>query len=78
MNNDNTAEVRSFAMTGTGVYARVKGTMHGNDMNMSLELMTDSSFESGFLFQVMLEKYRVSPGYYLVPLKGGIPGGEGG
>lgn len=78
MNSDNTAEVQSFAMTGTGIFARVKGTMQGNDMNMSLELMTDSSFASGSLFQMILEKYRVSPGYYLVPLKGGIPKGEGG
>ena len=77
-NNDNTAEVQSFAMTGAGIYARVKGTVQGNDMNMSLELMTDSSFARESLFQMMLEKYRVSPGYYLVPLKGGIPGGEGG
>lgn len=78
ISNDTTAEVRSFAMTGTGIYARVKGTIKGNDMNMSLELMADSSLASESLFQMVLEKYRVSPGYYLVPLKGGVPGSEGG
>ena len=78
INNDNTAEVRSFAMTGTGIYARVKGTIRGSEMNMSLELMTDSSFAQGALFMMILERYRVSPGYYLVPLKGGIPKGAGG
>ncbi len=77
INSDNTAEVQSFAMTGTGIYTRVKGTMKGNAMDLSLELMTDSSFASGALLQMMLGKYRVSPGYYLVPLKGGIPRGEG-
>ncbi len=75
--SDDTAEVQSFAMTGTGIYARVKGTMKGTTMNLSLELMTDSSFASGPLLQMMLNRYRVSPGYYLVPLKGGIPRGEG-
>ena len=77
-NNDNTVEVQSLAMTGAGIYARVKGTVKGNDMNMSLELMTDSSFAPGSLFKMMLERYRVSHGYYRVPLKGGLPGGEGG
>ena len=74
----NSAEVKSLAMTGTGIYARVKGTVSENDLDLSLELMTDSSFRQGPLFQVMLGKYQVSPGYYLIPLKGGIPGAEGG
>lgn len=78
INNDNTVEVQSFAMTGAGIHARVKGIIQGNDMNMSLEMMTDASFAPGPLFQMMLENYRVSPGYYVVPLKGGIPKGEGG
>jgi type II secretion system protein N len=78
MKSDTLTEVQSVAMSGTGIYARVKGAIQGNDMNMSLELMTDSSFTPGPLFQMMLEKYMISPGYYLIPLKGGIPKAEGG
>lgn len=76
--SDNTAEVRSFAMSGTGIYARVKGTVKGSEMNMSLELMTDSSFPQGPLFLMMLDRYKVSPGYYVVPLKGVSGKGAGG
>ncbi|MCL5023497.1 MAG: type II secretion system protein GspN [Nitrospirae bacterium] len=71
-------EVKSFAMEGTGVYARVRGNMRGADMNMNLELMTDSSFQPGPLFQTALERYRVSPGYYAIPLRGGMPLAAGG
>jgi type II secretion system protein N len=72
---DGAAEVQSFALTGTGIYARVKGTVRGRDMNMSLELMTDSSFAPDPLFRMMLERYKVSPGYYQIPLRGSVPRG---
>jgi type II secretion system protein N len=72
------AEIQSFAMSGAGIYARVRGAIGGTDMNLSLELMTDSSFSAEPLFQFALEKYRVSPGYYVIPLKGVIPRTKGG
>jgi hypothetical protein len=65
-------------MSGAGIYARVRGAIGGTDMNLSLELMTDSSFSAEPLFQFALEKYRVSPGYYVIPLKGVIPRTKGG
>ncbi len=71
-------ELQSFAMSGTGIYARVKGSIRGADMNMSVELMTDSSFTTEPLFQFILDRYKVSPGYAVIPLKGAIPRTEGG
>jgi len=65
-------------MSGTGIYARVKGSIRGADMNMSVELMTDSSFTTEPLFQFILDRYKVSPGYAVIPLKGAIPRTEGG
>lgn len=72
------AEIRSFAMSGAGIYARVKGNIRQTGMNLSLELMTDSSFSAEPLLELVLEKHRVSPGYYVIPLKGLIPRAKGG
>ena len=63
-------EVRSLALSGKGVYGRVSGSIKGVNVDMSLELMTDSSFGLGSLTQAMLGQYKVSPGYYVMPLKG--------
>lgn len=72
--NGDSVEVKSLAMTGTGIYARVKGGMRGDNLDFSLELMTDSMFGSETILLAFLEKYRVSPGYYVVPLKGLLRG----
>ncbi|HUO76430.1 MAG TPA: type II secretion system protein GspN [Thermodesulfovibrionales bacterium] len=65
-----TVEVRSLALSGKGVYGRVRGSIKGMDADMSFELMTDSSFTLGSLTHAVLGQYKVSPGYYVVPLKG--------
>jgi type II secretion system protein N len=70
---DGTLEVQSLAMSGDGVYGRVKGSMSGGNVDMSLELMTEPSFKMETLLEAMLARYRVSPGYYVFPLKGEIP-----
>ena len=71
-------EILSFAMSGTGIYARVKGRIGDAGMNLSLEVMTDTSFSAEPLFQFVLERYRVSPGYAIIPLKGMVPQTKGG
>ena len=67
---DETVEVRSLALSGRGVYGRVRGSIKGMNVDMSLELMTDSSFGLGSLTHAVLGQYKVSPGYYVIPLKG--------
>ena len=67
---DEIVEVRSLALTGKRVYGRVRGSIKGVDADMSFELMTDSSFGLGSLTHAVLGQYKVSPGYYVVPLKG--------
>jgi hypothetical protein len=62
--------IDSLWMEGEGLNARVKGTLKGRQADLKLEIMKDSSFvDSGRLLQLM-ESYKVSPGYYVVPLKG--------
>jgi len=70
--NTGTIDLQSFALYGNGVYARIKGSVKESNLNMNLELMMDSSFEAGAALQPLLERYKVSPGYYLIPLKTAI------
>ena len=67
---DGAVEVRSLALSGKGVYGRVRGSIKGLNADMSFELMTDSSFGLGSLTRAVLEQYKVSPGYYIITLKG--------
>lgn len=65
--------LQSFAMTGNGVYGRVRGSAKGGHLDMNFELMMEPAFRLDPLLQGMIERYKVSPGYYVFPLKGDIP-----
>jgi type II secretion system protein N len=69
---DGTVELQSLALSGYGVYGRVRGSARSGNMNMSFELMTEPSFRLQPLLQAMVEQYKVSPGYYVFPLRGEI------
>ncbi|MBI5101794.1 MAG: type II secretion system protein GspN [Nitrospirae bacterium] len=63
-----TVKVVSFSMEGEDIYARVKGDITGGRPDLSLELMPEKTFTEKNPAFMLLEKYRVSPGYYSVPL----------
>jgi len=67
--NGGTLSTQSFGIYGSGVYARLAGNITDGDLNMKLELMMDSTFTSAPAFQSLLEQYKVSPGYYVIPVK---------
>lgn len=67
--NNGAVEVKSLSLEGRGVNARIKGIIKGSDMDLNMELTMDSSFESGPILMKMLEQYRISPGYYLLPIR---------
>lgn len=64
-----TINVESFTLEGNGVHARLKGKLNNGIMDMNLELMMDASFKPDTLLHMMLEQYKVSPGYYVIRLK---------
>lgn len=64
-----TAELKSLALEGDGVYARVKGVISGDKLDLNMELMMDSTFENGYVYRAMLAKYMSSPGHYVIPVK---------
>jgi len=64
--------IDSLWMEGQGLNARLKGTLKGRQADLTLEIMKDSSFVDRSQLLQLLERYKVSPGYYVVPVKGEI------
>lgn len=62
---NNTIDVKSFTLEGKDIYAKIKGKIIKNRMNLKMELMPSPSLSLLFL---PLEKYRSSPGYYVIPI----------
>ena len=62
-------EVKSFTLEGKDVFARVTGTAEGRDVNMKMELMPEPAFTAEPLLMTLLTPYKVSPGYYVIPVK---------
>jgi len=66
--NNNTVDIKSFALEGDGIYARIKGNITDGRAALTAELMPERSFkEKNYIFS-MLEQYKVSPGYYSIPI----------
>lgn len=63
----NTITVNSLALEGPGVYVRVKGEIRKGSLDGRAEVMVDASFPQYSLLKSFLERYTVSPGYYVIP-----------
>lgn len=67
--NNNTVDIKSFALEGDGIYARIKGNITAGRSNLAIELMPERSFRERHAIFSVLEQYKVSPGYYSIPIK---------
>ena len=63
--NDN-IRIDSFGLEGEKGYARVKGDITAEFMNLTLELMP-SAGELSPAELMLIDRYRQSPGYYVIP-----------
>lgn len=68
---DNIITFNSVSLEGDKGYARLKGMIRNGYMNMSLEIMPDAGKLTS-LEKMLIGKYIVSPGYYVVPIKGPV------
>jgi type II secretion system protein N len=66
----NAVEVVSLAFQGEDIYARLKGDIMENVMNISMELMPGKSYIENPFVLAGLEAYKIAPGYYIIPVKG--------
>jgi len=71
---DNLVSVKSLVLEGRGIYARVKGEIRGDNQNLKMEVMVDSSSKSEPSPPKIPERFKISPGYYILPYPEG--GGE--
>lgn len=62
-----TTEIKSFTLEGDGVYARVKGNLTDNAIDLRMEVMPEASFKKPSLL-MLIESFKVSPGYYVIPI----------
>jgi hypothetical protein len=68
----NTIYVVSIALEGKDIYARLKGVIKDRVLDLTMDLMPGISFLENPLILYDLEKYKVSPGYYVIPVKGNL------
>jgi type II secretion system protein N len=66
----NIINVVSVALEGKNIYARLKGIIKDGFMDLDMELMPGISFIENPLFRSGFERYEISPGYYVIPVKG--------
>ncbi len=69
---ENTIQVDSISLDGEKGYARLKGSITNNVMALTLELMPAAG-KLNTLESMVIGKYIVSPGYYVVPISGPLP-----
>ncbi len=67
----NRITVSSINLEGEKGYARLKGTITDGVMDMQLELMPDED-KLNTMESMLIGKYVVSPGYYVIPIKGPV------
>jgi type II secretion system protein N len=65
----NDVKLDSVSLEGEKGYARLKGDIKDRFMNLSLELMP-SMKKLNTIESMLIGKYIVSPGYYVIPVKG--------
>ncbi|MBI5407750.1 MAG: type II secretion system protein GspN [Nitrospirae bacterium] len=66
--NGNNVKIDSISLEGEKGYARLKGDITNGEKNLNLELMP-SMDKLNSLESMLIGKYIVSPGYYIVPIK---------
>ncbi|MBI5740842.1 MAG: type II secretion system protein GspN [Nitrospirae bacterium] len=65
----NDVMVESLSLEGEKGFARLKGGIKNGTKDLSLELMPDMK-KLNSLESMLIGKYQVSPGYYVIPVKG--------
>jgi type II secretion system protein N len=68
----NTVNLASVSLEGRHIFARLSGVIKDNVMDLRMEVMPQKSFLENPLFLSQVDRYQVSPGYYVIPVKGNL------
>ena len=67
----NAIRIKSISLEGDRGYARLKGNITNEYMNLVLELMPDTD-ELKAVESMLIGQYQISPGYYVIPIEGPV------
>jgi len=65
----NVVEISSLYFEGNNLIGRLKGKIVDSDVNCFMEIMPGKGFIDEKIYFPEIEKYKVSPGYYVIPIK---------
>jgi type II secretion system protein N len=68
----NVVHVAAISLEGKDIYAKLKGTIRDAVMDMTMEFMPGKSYAENPLVLAGIEPYKISPGYYMIPVKGDL------
>lgn len=66
---ENSIRIKSISLEADRGYARIKGDVTGGIMNLVLELMPSAN-ELSSMESALISRYQISPGYFIIPIKG--------
>ncbi|MCI0468492.1 MAG: hypothetical protein L0Y62_00315, partial [Nitrospirae bacterium] len=66
--------IRSLSLEGRDIYGRIKGEVKDGNADMKIEIMHEPSFEYKGAFLALMDKHRVSPGYYVININTRLQG----
>jgi len=67
--NGDILNIISVYCEGKNIYARLKGVIKDAVMDLTMEVMPGQSFIENPFFFTELERYKISPGYYIIPVR---------
>jgi type II secretion system protein N len=62
--------LQSVSLEGADIAARLKGMINDGVMDIRMEVMPRKPLLENPLFLSQIDRYQVSPGYYVIPIKG--------
>ncbi len=65
-------DIVSVSLKGPDIFARLKGVVRDGVADMRMEVMPEKTFLGNPLFVSQIERYRESPGYYVIPVNGPV------
>ncbi|MFA4827626.1 MAG: type II secretion system protein GspN [Thermodesulfovibrionales bacterium] len=68
--DDNTISIDAISLEGQDIFGRIKGKLRDNIADLTLEIMPASAAFNKFPVLALIDRYKVSPGLYVIPIHG--------
>lgn len=68
--DNNTISIDAISLEGQDIFGRIKGKLRDNIADLTLEIMPDSASYNKFPVLTLIDRYKVSPGLYVIPIHG--------